>query len=120
MESYYEPKSFWQAMSEYAALKQKSLMYFKAVGIQASSDQQKIDEVVKHYKKICPEEVVDCLLSQKHNVLFFEDEIAARERAQEWFPFINEMDYEEYNVYVHIFTSNGDSCFENFPFVKYD
>ena len=107
-------------MSEYASLKQKSLMYFRADGIKTSVNQEKIEEVKEHYKQVCPGEIFDCLMYQEHNILFFENEEAATEKAQEWFPFIDEMEYSEYNVYVHVFTANGDTYFENMPHIKYD
>jgi hypothetical protein len=92
METFYEPKSLWQAMSDYAILKQKSLMYFKAVGIQTSTNQERIKEVKEHYKQVCPGEIFDCLIYQEQNILFFENETAASEKAQEWFPFLDEME----------------------------
>lgn len=117
-EIFYEPESFWEVLSNYAALKQKSLMYFTASGIRQSTNDQKVEEALSHYSSVCPAEIVDRLKVSEHNVLFFEDEYAARVKCEEWFPFIGEMDDREYDVYVHIFSKEGYSIFENMPMVK--
>lgn len=101
-----------QILTEMAATRNKTVMYFKPVGVDTEKDVDKINAVWDHYRNIVPPEIFHGIKYSLHNITFFDNSTAAIQSADEWFPFRGEMP-DEYYVYVHIIDPEGNSVFEN-------
>jgi len=103
-----------EAITELAIAKQKTVMYFKPVGLDECRDVDKINAVWKHYSKILPPEIFERVKNSLHNFAFFNDYMVALQKMEEWFPYKGEMP-NEYYVYVNIVDEAGNCIVENEP-----
>jgi hypothetical protein len=108
----YEVLNFNQMLTELAMTRNKTVMYFKPVGVDSEKDVNKINAVWDHYAAIVPPEILHGIKYSLHNVTFFDDYMTAITKCEEWFPFKGEMP-DEYYVYVHIIDNEGNCVMEN-------
>jgi hypothetical protein len=110
----YEVKNLAQVLEELATTRNKTVMYFKPVGVDSERDVEKINAVWNHYSKVVPPEILHGIKYSLHNVVFFDDYMSALQKMEEWFPYKGEMP-DEYYVYVNIIDNEGNCVTENDP-----
>jgi hypothetical protein len=108
--------SLQELISDYAAAREKILIWFDAKGIRKLEDAgnvDKLNQVYTFYREFLPDDVYEEFFHSSFGTFERQDSIAAQDVAEDWFPPVETLPDSDYYVYCCVFNRRGVIEYEN-------
>lgn len=111
-----EHKNLLEILSDYAALKGKSFVWWNASAIrdlEAKTEVDKLNTVYSFYREFLPDQLYEEFFTSSFGAFFYDDAETAQDHAEDWFPPSSLCPDADHYVYCCVFNATGGLVWEN-------